>query len=284
MGPLHPARRAQPLPRAQSLACPQHTSGPAAPGGRARSQGLCLPRCSPTSPLTPILTPSHLLLSFGAFPKRSFWRQPKRSLTQKVTSALNTATRGRTCCSQGRRWDRETVPQVPWPQLTSTVCDLEFAGLSPLLVALGGDHSCPERLHDFVEQLWSEAVLQGQQNPERGGSRQLCPTGAEAARAPRASPRRGGHPSPGVGNKKTEPQVLLGGQGAPLRSHQGGAEGPGCSPPPPTETMARPSGEGTWLDHLAKAQRPHPAHKRLPGARSQRRPTAKEQESPDGSQ
>lgn len=78
------------LPRA-----PQHSSTPA---GSREDHEVARPLPSPTQgpdhcpPCQPL--PSYLLLSFGAFPNSSFSRQPKRSLMQKVTKALNTAMKG----------------------------------------------------------------------------------------------------------------------------------------------------------------------------------------------
>lgn len=56
------------------------------------------------------------------------------------------------------------------PQLTSTVRDLEFAGLSAFLVSLGGGHSRSERLYNFMEQLWCKVLLKGQKDPDIGGA------------------------------------------------------------------------------------------------------------------
>lgn len=132
-------------PCQEPATCPQHSSG-ATRSHHCCSQGRALT----TSPCRPF---SYLLLSFGAFPNNSFWRQRKRSLMQKVTRALNTAMRGPEH-SQNRGSNREPVSLVPLPQLTSTVRDLEFAGLSAFLASLGGGHGCSECLHNFMEQLW----------------------------------------------------------------------------------------------------------------------------------
>lgn len=87
---------------------------------------------------------------------------------QKVTRALNTAMK-RPGCTHGIENTTDSLDaRVPssspaWmpgsPQLTSTVRDLEFVGLSTFPVPLGGGHSCSERLYHFMEQLWSEALL-----------------------------------------------------------------------------------------------------------------------------
>lgn len=148
-----------------------------------RLQGLCLPQCRGLT--TPPYLPSslHLLLSFGTFPNSNFWRQPKRSRMQKVTRALNTTMRGPQMPFTVQKAEQGARIPRPLIQLTSTVRDLEFAGLGTFLVSLGGGHSSSECLHDFVEQLWSKVMLKGLRGPKMsGGWGQPCQTEHEATR------------------------------------------------------------------------------------------------------
>lgn len=190
--------------------------------------------------------PSYLLLSFATFPNSSFWRQPIRSLMQKVTRALNTAMK-RPGCTHGIEnttdsLDARVPPSSPdsldarvpssspaWmpgsPQLTSTVRDLEFVGLSTFPVPLGGGHSCSERLYHFMEQLWSEALLKEQEYQGRQGS-QDC-TGQSGNGGPRerhphpqTQGRGGGGPQSPIRITKmeTKSRILWEGEGVWLRS------------------------------------------------------------------
>lgn len=69
---------------------------------------------------------------------------------QKVTRALNTAAEGsRDAILRTEDQIESLYPWFPLPQLTSTVHDLEFAGLSAFPASLGGGHGCSECLHNF---------------------------------------------------------------------------------------------------------------------------------------
>lgn len=85
---------------------------------------------------------------------------------QKETRALNTATRGPHVPLNRQKMEQRASMHIPLPQLTSTVCNLELAGLNTFLVPLGGGHGCSERLHNLMEQPWSKVLLKGQENPK----------------------------------------------------------------------------------------------------------------------